>query len=511
MNIFALSGLINAIVALGFGLFVISKKWNTRGNQLFFQITLAVALWSFGYWRWLTATDADSALLWVRILTTGSVFIPVSFFHWTLDFTGVRRRSLLAFSYLAALFLAATSFSRLMIDGMRPKLTFLFWPDAGPLYVYYVLFLFGGLILYSCLLLFRGYRVASPEKRGQFFYILLGAILGFGGGLTNFFLWYDIPIPPYGNFLVGLFPIFLGYAVLRHNLFNVKVLAAELLTFTIWVAVIMRVLFAQTQAARIQELAFLALVLFLGLFLIRSVLRLDAANERLKELDKQKTAFLSFASHQVKAPITTIRGYASMIADGSYGETSEKAKEAAGKIMEVGLQVATMVNDFLDLRKIEEGKMEFKMAPFDLVALVQSVVDNLQVLAKAKSLTLTLERSPATPSSFTFMGDSTKLRQVFQNLIENAIKYTDKGFVKVSLQGRGGAGVSVSVQDSGRGIPPEVLPHLFEQFYRGSAGSIQGSGLGLFIAREIVKAHGGDIVAESEGEGKGARFGVTFE
>jgi len=294
MNIFALSGLINAIVALGFGLFIISKDWRSRSNQLFFQITIAVAVWSLGYWRWLSATDAASALFWVRILTIGSVFIPVSFFHWTLNLIGARKRILLSLSYLIAGLLAAFSFSHFMIEGVRAKLAFPFWPDPGVLYAVYVLFLFAGLILYTCSLLYRGYRTAPKEKRGQFFYVLFGAVLGFGGGLTNFFLWYNIPIPPYGNFLVACFSLFLGYAVLRHHLFNVKVLAAELLTFTIWVAVLMRVLLAQTQAARLQELAFLALVLFLGIFLIKSVLRLDATNERLKELDKQKSAFLSF-------------------------------------------------------------------------------------------------------------------------------------------------------------------------------------------------------------------------
>jgi signal transduction histidine kinase len=511
MKFFALSGLINAIAALGFGLIIFSKDRRSRNSQLFFVLTLCVALWSAAYWRWLSSTSEAPALLWVRILTVASFFIPVLYYHWVLDVLDVVKKTpvvILKLAYLVAFILALLTPTSLVIQGVEPRLLFPFWPHPGAFYGVGIAVLFFGLVTYTLWFLAREYRHGPVEGRGKIFFIILGSLLGFGGGATNFLLWYNIPILPYGNILVALFPILLGYAVLRHNLFNTKILAAEFLTFIIWVAVFIRVMLASSFSDRLQEMGLLALVMILGAFLIRSVLKLDAAHDKLKELNRQKTAFLSFASHQVKAPITTIRGYASMIAEGSYGPVTDKAKEAAGKIMDVGLQVATMVNDFLDLRKIEEGKMEFKMSSLDLVALIESVVDNLQLLARAKNLKLTLERSPAIPGSLTMVGDTVKLRQVFQNLIENAIKYTDQGFVRVSLQSRRGSGVSISVQDSGRGIPPEVLPRLFEQFYRGSAGSIQGSGLGLFIAREIIKAHGGDIVAESEGEGKGSVFRV---
>lgn len=514
MKFFALSGLINAIAALGFGLIIASKDRKSRNARLFFALTFSIALWSVGYWQWLSATSELSALFWVRILTVGSFLVPVFYYHWVLDVLDAAKNKahalILKLAYLSAFTLAILTPTSLVIEGVRPKLIFPFWPDPGVLYGVGIATLFFGLIAYTLRLLVQDYRHGPAEGRGKLFIIILGSVLGFGGGATNYFLWYNIPILPYGNFLVALFPFFLGYAVLRHNLFNTKILAAEFLTFIIWVAVFIRVMLASSFSDRLQEMGLLALVMFLGVFLVRSVLKLDLAYDKLKELNQQKTAFLSFASHQVKAPITTIRGYASMIQDGSYGEVTDHTKEAAGKIMEIGSQMTSMVDDFLNLRKIEEGKMDFKMSALNLVALVESVVDNLQFLAKAKNIKLTLERSPAIPESLTITGDTVKLRQVFQNLIENAIKYTDKGFVKVSLQSRGMSGISVSVQDSGRGIPPEVLPRLFEQFYRGSAGSIQGSGLGLFLAREIVKAHGGDIVAESEGEGKGARFSVVL-
>ena len=514
MKFFALSGLINAIAALGFGLIIASKDRKSRNARLFFALTFSIALWSAGYWQWLSATSEISALFWVRILTIGSFFVPVFYYHWVLDVLNAAKKRtpalILKLAYITAFILAILSPTSAVIQGLRPKLVFLFWPDPGVLYGVGIATLFFALIAYTLRLLVQYYRHGPVEGRGKLFIIILGSVLGFGGGATNYFLWYNIPILPYGNFIVALFPFFLGYAVLRHNLFNTKILAAEFLTFIIWVAVFIRVMLASSFGDRLQEIGLLALVMILNVFLIRSVLKLDATNDKLKELNQQKTAFLSFASHQVKAPITTIRGCASMIQDGSYGAVTDQTKEAASKIMEIGSQMTSMVDDFLNLRKIEEGKMEFKMSALDLVALIESVVDNLQLLAKAKNLKLTMERSIAIPESLTITGDTVKLRQVFQNLIENAIKYTDKGFVKVSLQSRGGGGVSVSVQDSGRGIPPEVLPRLFEQFYRGSAGSIQGSGLGLFIAREIVKAHGGDIVAESEGEGKGSVFKVEM-
>lgn len=319
MQVFAYSGLINGIFALGFGILVISKNWRNKVNQLFFLMTLAVALWAFGYWQWLSSDNEAPALLWIRILSIGSIFIPVFYFQWILSLLENQRRRLLKLAYFASFAFLAFSFSGLFIKGVRPRLFFPFWPEPGFLYTFYLIFIFLGLVLYSLVLLYRSYKSLSDEKRRQIFYVMLGSILGFGGGLTNFFLWYDIPIAPYGNFLVALFPFFLGYAILKYHLFSIKLIAAELLTFAIWAVIFVKFLVAASLKERLLESGIFVLVFIFGILLIKSVRKLEAANEKLRQLDRLKSEFLSFASHQVKAPMTVVKGFASMIYEGSYG------------------------------------------------------------------------------------------------------------------------------------------------------------------------------------------------
>jgi signal transduction histidine kinase len=387
-------------------------------------------------------------------------------------------------------------------------LFFSYWPEPGLLYTIYLLLIYMGLVVYSLFLLHRSYLSSSGERRGQILYVIVGAIIGFGGGLTNFFLWYDIPIAPYGNFLVAFFPFFLGYAILKHHLFNVKVIATELMTFVIWTAIFVEMLEADTFKERVFEIGLLVFVVFFGILLIRSVLRLEETNVRLKQLDKLKSEFLSFASHQIKAPMTVIKGYASLISEGSYGPIPEKAKEGSAHIKEVADRLIGLVDDFLNLRRIEEGRMEYQFGKTNIVDLVDSVANDFMILAQNKKLDLTF-KGPG--HEIIVKADREKLRQVIQNLIENAIKYTDKGFVRVELKEKKDS-VLIAVSDTGLGISKKLLPNLFQQFSRdpATAGKIEGTGLGLYIAREIIRAHNGKIWAESNGEDKGATFYVEL-
>jgi signal transduction histidine kinase len=170
--------------------------------------------------------------------------------------------------------------------------------------------------------------------------------------------------------------------------------------------------------------------------------------------------------------------------------------------------MVSLVNNLLDLRKIEEGRMDYKFSEIDLVGLVRSVVTELQGIAARKGLELKIELPQ---DQCLIKADEEKLRQVIQNLVDNAIKYTDKGWVKVGMT-KDNEQVLVSVSDSGRGISADLLPRLFEQWTRDpkAAREIKGTGLGLYIAREIVNAHNGEIWAESGGEGKGSTFFVKL-
>lgn len=240
-------------------------------------------------------------------------------------------------------------------------------------------------------------------------------------------------------------------------------------------------------------------------------LNLADANEKLKSLDKLKTEFLSLASHQLRSPLTAIKGYASMLSEGSFGLLAQKQDEAVKRIYASAQGLVNVVEDLLNVSKIEQGGMKYEFMPTDLRQLVLDLVGEMKIPAENKHL----EFKANIPEYDNFMvnADPTKLKQVFLNLVDNSIKYTQSGFVRVSLsRDEKNSTVKFSVTDSGVGISPETKAKLFEKFSRGEGGKLNtgGSGLGLYLAREIARAHKGDIVIESDGLGKGSRFSAIL-
>lgn len=526
MEIFAFFGLINGILALFFGGIVLAKDWRNKRNQIFFLMTLAISAWAFSYWRWLSSFDLKTATMWIKLLAASSMFIPILYFHWVTSVLNIYRKNryLIRVSYLAVIIVLLFANSSLFIREVGPKLFFPLWPTPGILYTFYFLFIYVGLVTYTVTLLFKRYRTLQGGKRGQVFYILLGSIIGFGGGITNFLLWYDIPIPPYGNVLVALFPFLLAYASLRHRLFNIRVIATELLTFALWIFILIRTLLATNPSEQIIEASLLVLTVVIGVLLIRSVKKevetreeieklardLERVNERLRELDKLKSEFLSLATHQMRSPLTAIKGYASLILDGSYGKVKGETHEAVERIFQSAESMIAVVEQFLNVSRIEQGRMEYNFAETDVEDLVKDVVGELKPNADERGLELTFS---ADEGSYHSEVDKDKLKQVFINLIDNGIKYTRDGLVEVSLSKTGGK-ILFAVNDSGVGMDKEDIDKLFQKFSRAKTANeinVKGTGLGLYLAREIVNAHGGKIWGESKGEGKGSTFYVELK
>src|SRR3989344_4706957 len=513
MSVFAFIGLANGIFALSFGFFLISKSYRDKINRLFFLMTAAIAMWSFGYWQWLSSTEIEPALFWIRFFSIGSLFIPILYFIYI-------------FSFLFVFF----SSSSLFIQSIEPKLSFSFWPIPGPLYSFYLVFFYFFLVMYSFILLVRSYRTSVESKRGQIFYVILGAIFGFGGGATNFFLWYGIPIPPYGNFLVSLFPFFLGYAIIKHHLFNVRVIATELLVFSIWVFLLVRTILARSLQDAFLDGGLLVLVIFFGILLIRSVLQevrsreeisrladdLRIANVELKKLDQLKSEFLSLATHQLRTPLTITKGYISMIQEGTFGVVHQKIRDVLSKVYLSNERLISLVNDFLNLSRIESGRMKYNFEQMKAEQLVESAVEEFKELAKEKKVDLIWKKpSGALPE---VMIDKEKFHQVLMNIIDNAFKYCKEGHIEVSMSEEAGRGCSgknilIKVKDSGVGMTREELDSIFKKFARAQAGSkvnTEGTGLGLYLAKRIVGDHGGEIWAESEGHGLGSTFKIRL-
>jgi PAS domain S-box-containing protein len=235
--------------------------------------------------------------------------------------------------------------------------------------------------------------------------------------------------------------------------------------------------------------------------------RLEAerqAREEAEAANRAKDEFLATVSHELRTPLNAILGWARML---SSGMLDAARMEHAIETIERNAQVQTeLIEDILDVARIVTGKMQLHIRPVSWATLVKAAVDTVRPTAEAKGVALRAQLAEV-PDGTT--GDPERLQQVVWNLLSNAIKFTPPGgVVEVTLTQAEGA-VEVAVQDSGKGIPQEFLPRVFERFSQAdgiSTRSHGGLGLGLAIVRNLVEQHGGEVAAESQGEGKGARF-----
>lgn len=238
----------------------------------------------------------------------------------------------------------------------------------------------------------------------------------------------------------------------------------------------------------------------------RQTKSLREANIRLEQLDKAKSEFISLASHQLRTPLSIIKGYVSMMMEGDWGKVNPEQEKQLEKIYLSNERLIKLVEDLLTVSRIESGRLEFDLKWLDLGDLAESVVKEFSQLADKKELYLKYLK-PKKPLS-KVKADSLKIRQVVQNLIDNAINYTKKGGITVRIKEKKGKLV-FSVQDTGIGVSEEEKVTLFERFSRGKeVGKMntEGVGLGLYLAAKLINAHKGKIWVESEGKNKGSAF-----
>ncbi len=235
---------------------------------------------------------------------------------------------------------------------------------------------------------------------------------------------------------------------------------------------------------------------------------LEDKSRQLEIASRHKSAFLANMSHELRTPLNAILGYTELILDGIYGEVPEPVREVLVRVDRNGRHLLGLINDVLDLSKIEAGQLALSVGDYSLRDLVQSVCTAVEPLAAEKRLALTAALPPDLPVG---RGDGRRIAQVLLNLAGNAIKFTEAGEVRLAAEAMNGVFV-VSVSDTGPGIPEVEQRRIFEEFQQAAtagAGGKGGTGLGLAIARRIVELHGGEIWVNSM-PGKGATFSFTL-
>ncbi|MDQ3557310.1 MAG: ATP-binding protein [Gemmatimonadota bacterium] len=236
----------------------------------------------------------------------------------------------------------------------------------------------------------------------------------------------------------------------------------------------------------------------------------SAMTAQLAELDRLKAEFVSVASHELKTPLSVIRGYASLLQEGIYGPISEPQKKTLASIGDQTERLNRLIQRLLDISRFEAGGGRLEIRSIPLRPFLAEMADGFEVLAHQSQIDFAVEVDPSLPEQF--RGDPDRLNEVLGNLLSNAFKFTPaEGRIRLRA-GADSRTLLLEVEDTGVGIPPDMLPKIFEKFFQvenvAQPRSV-GSGLGLAISQEIVQAHGGTITADSE-LGKGTIFRIAL-
>ena len=522
------------ILGLGFSVVHTSKE---KINRLYFINIITIICWSISmiYYR---TSSVDTIVTWTKLLYVSASLIASNFLYFTYAFPdrnyfiSITKK---AFIFIPNLILIVLILSGdYIIKGAQVSLdseNIINWGSLYFIYVIYILYYFN-FAFYRLIVKYKN-SYNDIVKKTQLRYVIIGYM---SSGVISFAT--NLILPSFGYFVLNwvgqvstiLMAVSAAIAIVKHQLFNTKVIVTEFLVFILWIILLVRVMIAVEMVDIIISGAILIVTFFVGIFLIKSVIRevnqrerieklavdLRVANSRLLELDKQKSEFVSFASHQLRAPLTAMKGYASLLIEGEFGKISDDVSMAVGRILESSKTLTNIVDDYLNVSRIELGTMKYSFEMIDFKLLIENVIGELKPSIEKSKLNLNFTNIPENKDErFMIRADKDKFKQVIVNLIDNSIKYTPKGSLDISLiKNIKNRKILFSIKDTGVGISPEVLPKLFSKFVRSNSANkqnIYGTGLGLYVAKDIITSHNGRIWAESDGEGKGSVFYVEMD
>ncbi len=517
-----------SILFLGSWVYYSDKR--KKQNKLFSLFSLFLFFWLASCYLGSSIINYEVSLLLGRVAYAMVALFFIVFYFFSLNFLKEEER----FPFFNKLVVISNSllffvslFTGFMVVAMRPTL-FGNVPVLGKAkYLYLSLILFWTVfILYR---FYQNYFQVSEKQKAKIQYFLIGvSIWVIFNAVFNIILpfWQDIPYYwAIGNYSAIFLVAFTAYAILKEKLFDTKIVLTAILVVLIAITLFIDIILF-TDILWIQLSKILSLIIFLafGYYLIKSIIKeieqreklerfakaLEEANIELRKLDASKTEFVSIASHQLRTPLTAIKGYLSMMNDGTYGRLPEKIKEKIGNVFESNERLIRLVNDLLSVSRIDTGKIVVEKEKVQVESLIENLKRELSISAKEKSIYLQfLKPSKKLPK---VMADKGKLEEAILNVIDNAIKYTNKGGVTVKVE-KQNKEILISVIDTGEGMNEKDLSKIFERFSRGNAGNwlhSEGAGLGLFITKKFIEMHNGKVWAESQGEGKGCQFYIKI-
>lgn len=511
-----------AIIALIVGIYVFVKTKRSLEGLALLLLAIVFSVWSlFNLITWTHGNSEVILFFWSLFPAIYvSIFLLSYYFYYTFLFkqdVPFFTKIVLLTAFLPVLYVGTTpihleSFDTVICEAVE-----------NGLFVSYYYILSVIIFLWIMLLGITEFLKRGKEERKKI------ALLTFGVGFFLLFFFAssawasyidNFELEQYGLFGVVVFLVLLAYLIVRYKAFDIKLIGSHALTVALIIIIASQFTYARSVTSYVLNSVALILVIITGYYLAKSVSEevkrkeelqllsdnLAKANEKLTEMDKQKSEFISIASHQLRTPLTAIKGYISLLLEGSYGVMNKDAEDVLNKVYNVNDRLAHLVEDLLNVSRIEAGRIQYNFQATQLADVLVELHDMFGVPAKNKGLAFNLELP--TPAMPTIIADPNKIKEISSNLIDNAIKYTSSGSVTITLSEVEG-NARIVIADTGIGIKPEDKEHLFSKFVRSKETTqmvVSGAGLGLFVGKSFVLAHKGKIWAESDGPGKGSRF-----
>lgn len=502
---------------LAFWVYLTDKK--NKMNKYFF---LMVILWIFGemtpYFIFRNLSMSKEILVFLPKLTLSSIFIFLAFFYFFFLYFLREEKKFPFLNKIVPIVAITGAFLSIFTNLFQKKvettegglgLDLILTAEGKIAWLGFIIFL----IFFIFIRFVRNYFKGDLKERLRTQYIMIG--FSFWVVISLIFTVYFALIQDtfrytyFSNYSIFFLLGFTAYAIVKQELFGIKVVLTAI--FVGFIAILLALdalIFTSQLVLQLFKGLLLVIFLYFGYLLFKSVVREIKQREEIERLSDAKSEFISIASHQLRTPLTAIKGYISMIQEGTYGKLPEKTKKPIRNVYDSNEKLVKLVNDLLSFSRLESGKIEVEKEKASIVDLISNIVEMFQVEAKNKGLYLKFEKE----SIPEVMIDSGKIRDAVSNLINNAIKYTPKGGITVKLKKVNGK-IKIAVMDTGVGMAKEEISKLFQSFSRGAAGSklySQGTGLGLYIAKKYVEMHGGTLAVDSPGPEKGTTFTIEL-
>jgi signal transduction histidine kinase len=503
--------IVSFIICLGLGILVfVRRPPNSPANVVFFLLTLAICTWQVSYFFGINLSDPEASRL-AFMFNLSALFIIVLNAHLLLltskRFEGQKKVIEIFYTIAIGLTVYFIIFPETLLLPSVPKIYLPNFFVPGPLYVLQDTFFFI-VVIYFFIQMYLGYKNANHLDRNRLKYFNIAFIYAYVVSLVPEFLLYDIPVDPWPAAFTGLYVIPLAYAILKYNLIDINVLAKRSLGLALSVTgVTFFILLVGNMNNAIHEVIPNFPQWFLPLMsAILAVAVGIIVWRKIKELDMLKYQFVDVVTHRFRTPLTYIRWSLDTLRSAGEGHEKTKALNAIG---DAHSRLSELTDALLGLSRTDTNEFIYSYDPHSLRQLVEEAVKSGDNRIQERNIHVEIDIPPDLPP---VLVDRKKILFAVQMVIENAATYSKEGQkVEIEAEQKGDHAI-LTIRDHGIGIEKDDLGRLFSKFFRGENAvriHTEGLGIGLYLARDIVRRHGGDLSAVSTGHGQGSTF--TFK